>query len=42
MYNVKYMNAKQTKIVHSFNKIKEKLIKLYVAAWFSKICDTTS
>ena len=31
MYNIRYIKAKQAKILHSFNNIKEKLLKLNVA-----------
>ena len=37
MYNIKYIKAKQAKILHSFNNIKEKILNRNVATYSSKM-----
>ena len=38
VYNTKFVNAQQSKLVYHYKNIKEKIHKTNASIWFNKIC----
>ena len=40
MKHIKFIDAKHAKDIHQYKNIKQKLLKINAAVWFSKMCKT--